>query len=108
MSIGLLIIGDEILSGKRADRHLPKVIEILRERGLQLTWANYIGDDPARITEILKKKLCQRRYCIFLRGNRRDARRPYAAMCRQCAGRFADIAPLCRGAYSGTHPETFK
>lgn len=55
MSIGLLIIGDEILSGKRADRHLPKVIEILSARGLQLGWAQYIGDDPARIIDTLKR-----------------------------------------------------
>ena len=34
MNIGLLIVGDEILSGKRADKHLPKVIELLAARGL--------------------------------------------------------------------------
>ncbi|MEO8082167.1 MAG: competence/damage-inducible protein A, partial [Caldimonas sp.] len=28
MTLGLIIIGDEILSGKRADKHLPKVIEL--------------------------------------------------------------------------------
>ena len=33
-----LIIGDEILSGKRADKHLPKVIELLGARGLALGW----------------------------------------------------------------------
>lgn len=55
MLIGLLIIGDEILSGKRADQHLPKVIEILKVRGLQLDWAFYIGDDPSRITAKLKQ-----------------------------------------------------
>ena len=45
-----LIIGDEILSGKRADKHLAKVIELLSERGLSLAYANYVGDDEARIT----------------------------------------------------------
>ena len=54
MNIGLLIVGDEILSGKRADKHLPKVIELLGARGLQLSWARYVGDDPARITADLK------------------------------------------------------
>ena len=29
---GLIIIGDEIMSGKRADKHLPKVIELLKAR----------------------------------------------------------------------------
>ncbi len=54
MNIGLLIVGDEILSGKRADKHLPKVIELLAARGLSLAWARYVGDDPDRITADLK------------------------------------------------------
>jgi molybdopterin-biosynthesis enzyme MoeA-like protein len=53
MNIGLIIIGDEILSGKRQDKHLPKVIELLASRGLMLSWARYVGDDRARITEAL-------------------------------------------------------
>jgi len=54
MNIGLIIIGDEILSGKREDKHLPKVISLLAERGLALSWARYVGDDRARITEALR------------------------------------------------------
>ena len=54
MNFGLIIIGDEILSGKRADKHLPKVIELLSARGLGLSWARYVGDDPQRITADLK------------------------------------------------------
>ncbi len=52
---GLIIVGDEILSGKRADKHLPKVIALLKARGLQLDYAHYVGDDPDRITETLKR-----------------------------------------------------
>ncbi len=51
---GLIIIGDEILSGKRADKHMAKVIDILTLRGLQLSYAHYVGDDPAHITAALK------------------------------------------------------
>ena len=54
-AIGLIIIGDEILSGKRADKHLPKFIELLTERGLQLSWAEYVGDSPERITAVLAR-----------------------------------------------------
>ncbi|MDO5624306.1 MAG: molybdopterin-binding protein [Pseudomonadota bacterium] len=54
-TFGLIVIGDEILSGKRADKHLPKCIELLAERGLSLAWAEYVGDDPARITATLKR-----------------------------------------------------
>lgn len=52
---GLIIVGDEILSGKRADKHMPKVIELLAARGLQLAWADYVGDSPERITATLKR-----------------------------------------------------
>jgi molybdopterin-biosynthesis enzyme MoeA-like protein len=52
---GLVIVGDEILSGKRADKHMPKVIELLAARGLQLAWAEYVGDSPARITATLRQ-----------------------------------------------------
>lgn len=45
MQVGLIIIGDEILSGKRQDSHLAKFIELLSARGMQLAWAQYLGDD---------------------------------------------------------------
>ena len=54
-NFGLIIVGDEIMSGKRADKHLPKVIELLNERGLQLNYAEYVGDSPERITATLKR-----------------------------------------------------
>jgi molybdopterin-biosynthesis enzyme MoeA-like protein len=57
MAFGLIIIGDEILSGKRADKHFSKVVELLTERGLQLGWTEIIGDDPARITSTLRRTM---------------------------------------------------
>lgn len=54
MNFGLIIIGDEILSGKRQDKHLAKVIELLSARGLALAWSTYVGDDPRRITDTLR------------------------------------------------------
>ncbi|MCL6468182.1 MAG: competence/damage-inducible protein A, partial [Ralstonia sp.] len=55
MAFGMIIIGDEILSGRREDKHLRKLIEVLGERGLTLEWAEYVGDQPARITNVLKR-----------------------------------------------------
>jgi len=55
MKFGLIIIGDEILSGKRADKHLAKSIELLSARGLSVAYADYVGDDPARIAQILQQ-----------------------------------------------------
>jgi len=51
MAFGLIIIGDEILSGKRADKHFAGVRDILSARGLSLSWVNYLGDDRAQLTE---------------------------------------------------------
>ncbi len=54
-SFGMIIIGDEIMSGKRSDKHMPKVIELLTARGLHLDYADYVGDSPDRITATLKR-----------------------------------------------------
>jgi molybdopterin-biosynthesis enzyme MoeA-like protein len=54
-NFGIYIIGDEILSGKREDKHLTQAISILKKRGLQLGWAEYLGDDPARMVASFKR-----------------------------------------------------
>lgn len=54
-TFGAIIIGDEILSGKRQDKHLAKVIAVLGARGLALSHARYVGDEPARITALLRE-----------------------------------------------------
>ena len=48
---GAFIIGDELLVGKREDKHLAFLIGALARRGLRLGWAHYLGDEPARLTE---------------------------------------------------------
>jgi molybdopterin-biosynthesis enzyme MoeA-like protein len=60
MPFGAIIIGDEILRGKRQDKHLAKVIEILGARGLTLDWAEYLGDSPERITATLVRTFATR------------------------------------------------
>ncbi len=57
MKFGAIIIGDEILSGKRQDKHMSKVIESLTSRGLELSWAHYLGDDRDLITATIKRAL---------------------------------------------------
>ena len=54
---GAFIIGDEILVGKRQDKHLAFLIGALAKRGLRLTWAQYLGDDPGRLTAALGRSL---------------------------------------------------
>ena len=55
MAFGLIVIGDEILSGRRQDKHFSKVVELLGARGLQLAWAEFVGDDPGRLTALLRR-----------------------------------------------------
>jgi molybdopterin-biosynthesis enzyme MoeA-like protein len=54
LCFGLFVIGDEILSGKRSDRHLQRVIELLAARGLRLRWAQYLPDERTLLTEALR------------------------------------------------------
>jgi molybdopterin-biosynthesis enzyme MoeA-like protein len=54
---GLIVIGDEILSGKREDKHLSKVISLLVARGLELSWAHYLPDDRVAICEFLSRSI---------------------------------------------------
>jgi len=57
MNFGAIIIGDEILSGKRQDKHFAKIAELLGVRGLRLSWAEYLGDDRSRLTETFRRTL---------------------------------------------------
>jgi len=53
--IGLIIVGDEILSGRRQDKHFAKVVEMLAARGLRLSWAEILGDDRPALTAALRR-----------------------------------------------------
>ena len=56
---GAVIIGDEIMRGKRQDKHFAKLGEMLRApgRGLQLSWALYLGDERTRLVEAFRRTL---------------------------------------------------
>lgn len=54
-TIGVLIIGDEILSGRRTDQHLAAVISKLAPRGRLPGWVQIIGDDAPRIERVLRE-----------------------------------------------------
>lgn len=57
MQFGLIVFGDELLSGKRVDAHLPKLIELLAERGAELAWARFVRDDPPAQAAALRAAL---------------------------------------------------
>lgn len=56
-TFGAVVIGDEILSGKRQDKHFAKLAELLGARGLRLSWVEYLGDDRTRLTDTFRRTL---------------------------------------------------
>ena len=54
-----IIIGDEILSGKRQDKHFAKIAELLAARGLRLSWVEYLGDDRERLAATFKRTMAE-------------------------------------------------
>lgn len=53
--IGVAVIGDEILSGRRQDRHLQAVIDRLAPRGLVPSWAQFLPDRTETIVDLLRR-----------------------------------------------------
>lgn len=94
MNFGALIIGDEILLGRRQDKHFSRLIETLALRGLALSFCEYLGDDPARIVSTLKHTFASPDivFCFGGIGATPDDHT------RQCAAHAAEV-PLKR------HPE---
>jgi molybdopterin-biosynthesis enzyme MoeA-like protein len=58
-SVGCLVIGDEILSGKRQDKHLAHAIATLGARGIGLDYAHYLGDDRAALAAFLRESFAR-------------------------------------------------
>jgi len=54
-AIRLIIVGDEILSGRRQDKHFGKIVEMLGARGLRLTAAEFLADDRSRMVEAYRR-----------------------------------------------------
>ena len=57
MEFGTLIIGDEILSGKRQDKHFEYLKKILKKYGLSLSWVKYIQDDSKDIIQSIRQSI---------------------------------------------------
>lgn len=55
VQFGMIIVGDEILSGRRQDKHFPKMLELLSARGLSLSWLRVLPDDRAILTQALRE-----------------------------------------------------
>ena len=51
---GMVVVGDEILCGKREDKHLPHVIEVLQARGMLVAWSRVVSDNRQRLVHELR------------------------------------------------------
>ena len=51
---GMVVIGDEILCGKRTDKHLPHVIDVLQARGMKVAWSRVVSDNRPRLVHELE------------------------------------------------------
>ena len=87
-TFAVIIIGDEILAGKRQDRHLSKTIETLKAHGLDLAYAQYVGDEPERIVATLKQSLATD-HIVFIFGGIGATPDDYT---RQCAAAAMGVA----------------
>src|SRR3546814_1502165 len=54
-NVTLIIIGYEILSGRRQDKHFSKAVELLSQRGMQLGGAQFVSDDRDTIASVLAR-----------------------------------------------------
>ena len=94
LSFGLIVVGDEILNGRRQDRHFAGIGGLLRERGYRLAWLRILPDDPAYLSTEFARTMAEGLpvFCCGGIGATPDDRT------RECAARAAGV-PLRR------HPE---
>jgi len=57
VKFGLYVIGDEILSGRRADTHVAWFRRILQERGHALAWVQILPDSPELLVRQFRQSM---------------------------------------------------
>src|SRR3979411_831547 len=85
---GAFIIGDEILVGKRQDKHLAFLIGALTKRGLRLAWAQYRGGAPERVAAPLSRSFASG-YVVFSFGGIGATPDDHTRQCAAAAARLA-------------------
>lgn len=56
---GLIVVGDEILAGRRRDRHFEGIGDLLRARGYQLHWLRILPDEPGYLVSELRRSMAE-------------------------------------------------
>ena len=68
LEIGAVIIGDELLTGKRQDRHQAMLTAALAEQGLELSWLRIVGDSAELLTQTFRETLARPAAWVFSYG----------------------------------------
>ncbi len=86
-AFGIIVIGDEILNGRRQDRHFEALGGILRQRGFALAWLRILPDDPDYLAAELVRTMAEGRpvFCCGGIGATPDDHT------RACAARAAGV-----------------
>ena len=66
--VGLVIVGDEILSGKRMDQHFSSARKILFARGIPISWTVTIGDEKILCERFLRFSFSDDSTVVFCFG----------------------------------------
>lgn len=66
--LGALLIGNELLLGKRQDKHLAHLIETLARRDLVLDFVHMVGDDERAIADLLRQTLAEDAWLVSFGG----------------------------------------
>lgn len=56
---GIIVVGDEILNGRRRDRHFEGLGGLLRERGFGVAWLRILPDDPPYLGAELARTMAE-------------------------------------------------
>ena len=87
MQFGLIVIGDEILSGRRRDRHFEYFRQMLARQGFSLRWFQILPDDPDLLVDRLASSM-QEGIPVFSCGGIGATPDDFT---RQCAARAAGV-----------------
>ncbi|GLS03738.1 damage-inducible protein [Chitiniphilus shinanonensis] len=68
MEFQLFIVGDEILEGRRQDKHFAAMLARLADRGHRLSAAHYLPDDRDVLTEAFQRTLADEAHVISCGG----------------------------------------
>jgi molybdopterin-biosynthesis enzyme MoeA-like protein len=86
-AFGIIVVGDEILNGRRQDRHFEALGGILRQRGFAVAWLRILPDEPDYLAAELLRTMAERKpvFCCGGIGATPDDHT------RACAARAAGV-----------------